>query len=106
MREILFVALVRHKTGASSHGCEDCWGLVIIPNLDLQRQYAFAKARVRTGVLIRGKRFTWKAAMWANLCVKITSDGKMHVRKFERCDHCQRDLPIDFDWYKNLPMLG
>jgi hypothetical protein len=63
--------------------CEDCWGLVIIPNLDLQRQYAFSKARVRNGVLIRGKRIAWKAAMWANLCVKITSDGKMHVRKFE-----------------------
>jgi hypothetical protein len=86
--------------------CHDCWGLVLIPNLDLQRQYAFNKARVKSGVLIQGKRLVWKAAMWANLCVKITSDGVMHVKKFERCEHCQHDTPIDADWYRNLPTLG
>jgi hypothetical protein len=86
--------------------CDDCWGLVIIPNADLQRQYAFKKAKIRNGVQIRSGRLTWKAAMWANLCVKITSDGKMSVRKFERCEHCQRDLPIDAEWYKALPTIG
>jgi hypothetical protein len=86
--------------------CDDCWGLVIIPNVDLQREYAFAKAKIKSGVLIQGKRLTWKAAMWANLYVKITSDGKVHVKKFERCEHCQRDLPIDADWYRTLPTLG
>ena len=86
--------------------CEDCWGLVIIPNADLQRQRAFAKTKIRSGVQIGGGRLVWKAAMWANLCVKITSEGKVTVRKFERCKHCQRDLPIDADWYKNLPTIG
>ena len=86
--------------------CHDCWGLVIIPNADFQRQYAFTKAKVGSGVLIQGKRLTWKAAMWANLYVKITIDGTMHVKKFERCEHCQRDTPIDTDWYRNLPTLG
>jgi hypothetical protein len=85
--------------------CEDCWGLLIIPNADLQRQYAFAKAKISRGVQIGGERLTWKAAMWANLCVKITSEGKMTVRKFERCEHCQRDLPIDAEWYKSLPTV-
>jgi len=74
--------------------CEDCWGWVIILNANLQRRRAFAKARIRSGLQIGGERLTWKAAMWANLCLKITSDGKMIVRKFEPCEHCQRDLPI------------
>lgn len=86
--------------------CEDCWGLVIIPNADFQRQYAFAKAKIRNGVQIGGERLLWKAAMWANLCVKITSEGKMIVRKFERCQHCQRDLPIYAEWYKGLATIG
>lgn len=86
--------------------CDDCWGLVIIPNGDYQRQRAFTKAKVRSGVKIGGERLTWKAAMWANLYVKITSDGKMTVRKFERCEFCQRDCPIDADWYRSLPSIG
>ncbi len=86
--------------------CEDCWGLVIIPNADLQRQRAFAKAKIRSGVQIGGERLVWKAAVWANLCVTITSDGKMIVRKFERCAHCQRDLPIEAEWYKRLDTVG
>jgi hypothetical protein len=86
--------------------CEDCWGLVIIPNADLQRQRAFAKAKIRSGVKLGGWRLTWKAAMWANLCVKITSEGKITVRKFERCEHCQHDLAIDAEWYKSLPSIG
>ena len=61
--------------------CEDCWGLVIIPNADLQRQYAFTKAKIHKGVQIGSLRLAWKAAMWANLCVKITSEGTM-----VRCD--------------------
>ena len=86
--------------------CDDCWGLVIIPNADYQRRRAFAKAKIRSGVQIGGERLTWKAAMWANLYVKITSDGKMTVRKFERCKFCQRDSPIDTEWYKRLDTIG
>lgn len=86
--------------------CEDCWGLVIVPNADLQRRWGFEKAKIRSGVQIGGERLTWKAAMWANLCVRITSEGKMIVRKFERCEHCQRDLPIDAEWYKRLDSIG
>jgi hypothetical protein len=44
--------------------------------------------------------------MSANLCVRITSEGKMIVRKFERCKHCQDDLPIDAGWYRSLPSIG
>ena len=72
----------------------------------LRRQYALAKAKIHKGVQIGGVRLVWKAAMWANLCVKITSEGKMIVKKFERCEHCQRDLPIDAEWYKGLATIG
>jgi hypothetical protein len=85
--------------------CDDCWGLVIIPNHDFQREYAFKKAAVKTGVLLGGRRLPWKAVLWANLCVRITSDGKVQVSKFERCEHCQRDLLINAGWYQRLPSL-
>jgi hypothetical protein len=86
--------------------CDDCWGLVIIPNADYERQRAFTKAKIRNGVIIGGLRLPWKAAMWANLYVKITSEGKMTVRKFDRCEFCHRDLPIDAEWYKKLDTIG
>jgi hypothetical protein len=80
---------LRPQSKSTFPQCDDCWGLVIVPNVDRQRQYAFEKAKVKSGVLIPGKRLTWKAAMWANLYIRIASDGKVHVKKFERCGHCQ-----------------
>ena len=70
------------------------------------RQHSGAKAKIHKGVQIGSMRLVWKAAMWANLCVKISSEGKMIVRKFERCEHCQHDLPIDHEWYESLPTVG
>jgi hypothetical protein len=85
--------------------CDDCWGLVIIPNMDFQREYAFKKAKIKTGVKVGGVFLPWKAAAYANLCVKVTADGRVQVSRFERCIFCERDTPIKEEWYSKLTIL-
>jgi len=83
--------------------CQDCWGLVIIPNQDLVRESALEKAQVRRGIHLGNLIIPWKAIAYANLCVRIEREGKTHISRFERCAFCQRDFPIPAAWYQGLP---
>jgi hypothetical protein len=85
--------------------CDDLWGLVIIPNRDLQREYAFNKVPLHRGLNFRKVILPWKAVGYANLCVKFTTDGKVHISRFERCKFCERNSPITGEWYTKLPLV-
>lgn len=85
--------------------CEDCWGLVILPNLDLAREYALKKANIKTGLKIGKTKLPWRSVAWANLCIRINHEGKMSVSRFTRCKFCQRDMPITEEWYENLRVV-
>jgi hypothetical protein len=89
-----------------NESCEDCWGLVVVPNKEFDREYALQKANVKNGILISGKRIPWKAVTYANLCVTVHRDGKIGVARFDRCPFCERACPLQNKaWYKSLPLV-
>ncbi len=78
--------------------CEDCWGLVIIPNKDRHRESALNKASILHGVRIAGRLVPWKAVGFANLRVTLEISGAVQVSKFERCQYCEEEYPFPADW--------
>ncbi len=78
--------------------CEDCWGLVIIPNRDFERELAFSKANIAHGVRLGKELVPWKTVAFANLCVSVEKSGRIQVSKFERCKFCERDYPLPTRW--------
>jgi len=85
--------------------CEDCWGLVILPNVDSVREYAMKKTNLKSGVKVGKIRLPWRSVGWANLCVRVSSEGRVSVSRFTRCKFCQRDTPITDEWYENLRVV-
>lgn len=85
--------------------CQDCWGLIIVPNEDLVREKALEKAQIKHGICIGGLTIPWKAVAYANLCVRVDRGGEVNVSRFKRCTFCQRDFPISKPWYDSLPII-
>ena len=85
--------------------CEDCWGLVVLPNKDLQRKNALEKANIKNGLTFSGRVMPWKAIAYANLCIIVENEGRLRIAKFKRCKFCERDSPIKEDWYRKLPVF-
>jgi hypothetical protein len=89
----------------NNKNCEDCWGLVILPNSDLIREYSLERANIKNGIRLGGKLIPWKAVGYVNLCVKVDRGGKVHVARFERCLYCEEAFLIKEDWYQHLSVL-
>jgi hypothetical protein len=87
-----------------NRNCEDCWGLVILPNKDLELEYSLKRANVRMGVWVGGRMIPWKAVGYVNLCIRLDREGKVHIARFERCKYCQGVNPIQEEWYRKLPV--
>jgi hypothetical protein len=85
--------------------CGDCWGLVILPNQDFVRQNALRRADIKHGIRLGGKSIPWKVFGYLNLCAHVHRDGSMRISKFERCEFCQRDFPVEEKWYLDLPFV-
>ena len=85
--------------------CEDCWGLVVLPNKDLRRKNALEKANIKNGLMFGRRMMPWKAVGYANLCVIVENEGNVRIRRFKRCKFCERYSPIKDDWYRNLAVL-
>ena len=88
----------------NNKNCEDCWGLVILPNADLVRDYPLRRANVRKGIRVGGRLIPWKAVGYANLCIKLDREGRVRTARFERCQYCQEVNPIKEEWYRKLPV--
>ena len=78
--------------------CNDCWGLVTVPNKDYERQNALRVADIRHGVRLGGRQVAWKAIAFANLCVLVEKNGTVKASKLERCPFCERDFPLPPEW--------
>jgi virginiamycin B lyase len=59
--------------------CEDCWGVVIIPNRDFEREFALNKADISHGILLGKELVPWKTIGFANLCVTVEKSGQVRV---------------------------
>jgi hypothetical protein len=78
--------------------------LLVVPDSALVR--GRLRPEVKKGVPIKAEFVPWQAAVFANLCVSLHADGSVGVRRFRRCVHCERGLPINAEWYKGLPEIG
>jgi hypothetical protein len=102
--EVDFIRYINaHSKRDSGKTCYDAWGLLIVPGDKIVRQKVIP--RVKNGVVLGGSLMPWAAVAYANLCVSLHADGTVGVRRFQRCIHCERSVPIDADWYKNLPVI-
>jgi hypothetical protein len=91
--------------------CRDLWGLLVIPNAQLDREKGLEAIRHGLNMPQIGL-LRWPAAGLMNLCVHLTADGKTEIRRFKRCPFCEdpeNDVKIREPWntwYRSLPTLG
>ena len=78
--------------------CEDCWGIVIIPNKDFERELAFSKANIAHGVRMGQELVPWKTVAFAKYRVSVEKSGRIQVSKFDRCKFCERNYPFPTKW--------
>jgi hypothetical protein len=96
--------ILEHQKRDSGKRCQDCWGLVIVPSEEIVRRRVIEKHR--KGIVLDGSPLPWSVVAYANLCVSLHADGSIGVRKFRRCEFCNRNSPIEATWYKKLPEIG
>lgn len=88
--------------------CRDLWGLVLVDNLRLLREKKLKAVRTGLNVIPKHETLRWPGAAFLNLYVRLTGNA-IHIRRFERCSCCIRDLPPSPSWevwYRGLPVLG
>jgi hypothetical protein len=98
------------QSRASNQGCRDLWGLLVIPNLQLDREKGFEA--IRRGLDVPGHgTLRWPAAGMLNLYVRLTAEGEVEIRRFTRCPFCEHPQlgvaikkPWD-GWYRSLPLV-
>jgi hypothetical protein len=95
--------MLAHSKRDSGKTCQDCWGLLVVPSEKLVRDRVIPK--VKNGVKVRGTLVRWPTIGYANLCISLHADGSVGVRRFRRCVHCQRNLPIATTWYTQVPEI-
>lgn len=78
--------------------CNDCWGLVIVPNKDYDRENALRSADIKHGVRLGHRLVPWKAIAFANLCVVVEKNGTVKASKVGRCPFCEQDFPLPSGW--------
>jgi hypothetical protein len=95
--------MLAHSKRDSGRTCQDGWGLLIVPSEKIVRDRLIPK--VKNGVKVNGNLIRWPSIGYANLCISLHTDGSTGVRRFRRCVHCQRHLPITDKWYLGLPEI-
>lgn len=96
--------MLEHSKRDSGTRCQDCWGLLIVPDDKLIRERLIPT--LNRGISLKGFTIPWKVAAYANLCVSIHDDGSIGIKRFRRCVHCEKNSPISADWYTSLPEIG
>ena len=91
--------------------CRDLWGLLIIPNAQLDRERGLES--IRHGLSVsQSSLLRWPAAGFMNLCLHLNADGKTKIRRFRRCPFCEHpenDVSIGEpwdSWYRPLPIAS
>jgi hypothetical protein len=92
--------MLAHSKRDSGKTCQDGWGLLVVPSEKIVRDRLISK--VKNGVNVTGALIRWPSVGFANLCITLHADGSIGVRRFRRCVHCQRHLPITDKWYLGL----
>lgn len=91
--------------------CRDLWGLLVLPNSQLDREKGLRDVRHGLDVLQK-ERLRWPGAGLLNLYVRLTADGKAEIHRFKRCSFCENPktgFKINDswnEWYRSLPVIG
>lgn len=96
--------MLEHSKRDSGTRCQDCWGLLVVPDDTLVRERFIPT--LKNGITVKGFTLPWKVAAYANLCVKLHEDGSIGIKRFRRCVHCEKHSPITAEWYTSLPEIG
>jgi len=89
--------------------CRDLWGLLLVDNLRIVREKKLKNIRTGLAVIPNCETLRWPGVAFPNLYVRLTAQGMLQIRRFERCSCCVRDLPPNAPWagwYEKLPLLG
>jgi hypothetical protein len=95
----------------NNNDCRDLWGLLVIPNSQLDREKGLPSLRLGLKVPKIGL-LRWPAAGFLNLYVRLTAEGQIQIQRFKRCSFCEhpeRGLTIKAPWnkwYRSLPKRG
>lgn len=105
-----FVAEIRNfQRRENQKECRDLWGLLLVDNLRILRENKLKHVRAGLRVIAQHEALRWPGAAFLNLYVRLTAEGALQIRRFQRCSCCERQLlpnaPWD-DWYRKLPLLG
>jgi hypothetical protein len=97
--------IITFQRRENNRDCRDVWGLLIVPNK------AFVRERVlpplmRDGLDTPMGPLLWPAIGLLNFCLTIRSDGSLTRRRFARCSFCERDTPFEYEWYREIPVIG
>lgn len=97
--EVDFIRYVREAQKKKNlKDCQDCWGLVILPNKDYERENALKIAGIAHGIRFGDSLIPWKAIGFANLRVTVEKSGRVSISREGRCPFCERDYPIPTEW--------
>jgi hypothetical protein len=89
--------------------CRDLWGLLLVDNLRILREKKLKRLRAGLSVVAKNEPLRWPGIGFLNLYVRLTAEGKLQIRRFQRCSCCERELrpnAIWDEWYRKLPLLG
>jgi hypothetical protein len=95
----------------NNEACRDLWGLLVIPNAQLDREKGL-KA-IRRGLNVsQPELLRWPGAGLLNLYVRLTANGSSEIHRFKRCPFCahpKSGIHISKPWnvwYRSLPLVG
>jgi hypothetical protein len=71
----------------NNNDCRDLWGLLVIPNTQLDREKDVPSLRLGLKVPEIGL-LRWPAAGFLNLYVRLTAEGQIQIQRFKRCSFC------------------
>ena len=105
-----FVRHIREfQNPPNNQRCRDLWGLLVIPNAQLDREKGLESIRHGLEVLEK-ERLRWPGASLLNLYVRLTAEGRTEIRRFKRCRFCEHTLrgirisePWN-TWYRSLSL--
>jgi hypothetical protein len=107
-----FVRYIREfQNPPNNQDCRDLWGLLVIPNSQLDRERGLKSIEYGLGVFQK-ERLRWPGVGSLNLYVRLTSNGQVEIQRFKRCSFCEHpERGIDINkpwniWYHSLPVIG
>jgi hypothetical protein len=99
-----------YQRRANKKACRDLWALVVVPNLQLDREKGLSSIQRGLDVPPIGT-LRWRAVGFLNLYVRLTTEGNVEIHRFERCPFCshpKRGIKIKHpwnDWYNSLGIV-